>query len=190
MSESTRRLDATRRFCLKMRGRRDLWLRPSTEKRLCAEGINEFVFRNHYQSQRTLAKARGIPFHFSYEDWVVWWLDSGCIKHRGSGASKYCMARIGDVGPYELGNVRCLTNSQNSKDLQRSAESNAKRSATLKKYTKTQQHRARLSAAAKGKQPFLGFKQSKEHIMKRIEAIRKTKALKALKARMGAEVLP
>jgi hypothetical protein len=59
--------------------------------------------RKEFLDQRANAKKRGIPFLFTYEEWLEWWGED--INKRGCNAGDLVMARHGDVGPYQLGNV-------------------------------------------------------------------------------------
>ncbi len=76
------------------------------------------VFRDpdwrRYTVHRTNAKQRGIPFEISFVDWLQWWKDSGHYHERGNKRGQYVMARIGDVGPYKLGNIVCQQAQVNS----------------------------------------------------------------------------
>ncbi len=82
-------------------------------------------FRAFYRAV-CASKERGIEFLFVYEEWVKWWeeqLGSDWLSKRGRGKDKYVMARLGDVGPYTLGNVECITGSQNGKDKAKNGRS-------------------------------------------------------------------
>jgi hypothetical protein len=60
------------------------------------------------------AKGRGIPFLMSFTEWWGVWQASGKWHERGRRRDQYCMARHGpDIGPYKIGNVKIVTNSQN-----------------------------------------------------------------------------
>lgn len=76
------------------------------------------VFRNpdlrRYKVHRTNAKKRGIAFEITYDEWLGWWKDSGHYHERGNKRGQYVMARIGDVGPYRLGNIECVQAQVNS----------------------------------------------------------------------------
>lgn len=61
-----------------------------------------------YLSQRRSAKQRGIEFLFSLPDWWKWWQANGW-ENRGRGRGKNVMARLGDRGAYEPGNVYSAT---------------------------------------------------------------------------------
>jgi hypothetical protein len=72
--------------------------------------------KKEFHGQKGNAKARGIEFLFTYEQWLNWWITSGKLEQRGKGRGKYCMMRKGDVGPYSIENVFCGTNEQNAID--------------------------------------------------------------------------
>lgn len=63
------------------------------------------IFRKLYTQQKSNAKQRGVEFLLTLDEWKQIWLDSGNWEQRGRGAEKYCMCRIGDTGPYAIGNV-------------------------------------------------------------------------------------
>jgi hypothetical protein len=65
-----------------------------------------------FYSQRYNAKARGIEWHFTFEEWLAWWGDD--IDNRGHAPGKFVMARHGDVGPYHPDNVRKATHKENT----------------------------------------------------------------------------
>jgi hypothetical protein len=61
------------------------------------------------------AAGRNIPFLLTFEQWWDIWQQSGHWHERGNlDGDKYCMARHGDVGPYAVGNVKIITNRENS----------------------------------------------------------------------------
>ena len=85
--------------------------RADWEKR--AYGIPDLDFRA-WKNHRDSAKRRGIPFRFSALQWRLWWrehLPEGARRGRKRG--DYVMARRGDTGAYEPGNVDCVTCSVN-----------------------------------------------------------------------------
>ena len=59
----------------------------------------------HYNNHRRGAKARGIPFLITFEDWDTIWQLSGKWELRGSRRGQYVMSRPGDKGAYEMGNI-------------------------------------------------------------------------------------
>jgi NUMOD3 motif len=70
---------------------------------------NKGTPRFKYMTQRTSAQTRGIPFLLTFEEWWRIWEDSGHWAARGRRRGQYVMARRGDQGAYEVGNVviRC-----------------------------------------------------------------------------------
>jgi len=58
----------------------------------------------------------GVPFNLTFEQWLTIWQDSGHLPNRGHGGDKYCMARNGDRGAYEVGNVKIITNRENARE--------------------------------------------------------------------------
>jgi NUMOD3 motif len=75
--------------------------------------------REAYMRQRKLSRNRGIGFLFTFEDWVAWWeehLGQDWLNRRGVKGDQFVMARIGDKGDYQRGNVQCITASQNMSD--------------------------------------------------------------------------
>lgn len=68
-----------------------------------------------YVEQRRNAARRDIAWQFTFKEWWGVWCDSGKWAQRGRGYG-YAMARIGDSGPYAVGNVEIITGAQNSSD--------------------------------------------------------------------------
>lgn len=69
--------------------------------------------RKAFLSHRGNAKARGIPFLLTYDQWLEIWTASGHLHERGRHKGQYVMARFGDVGPYAVGNVEIVTAEEN-----------------------------------------------------------------------------
>lgn len=65
--------------------------------------------RLRYARQRAQAKFRNIGFNLSFDEWYSWWMSNGVDKNQpatyASDLERYCMCRIGDVGPYALNNI-------------------------------------------------------------------------------------
>lgn len=80
-----------------------------------------------YNVHKQDAKRRGIAFNFSFEEWSDWWERDDRWSRRGRGSGKLVMARFGDQGPYEPGNVYCATHGQNAADSAGSKRSEATR---------------------------------------------------------------
>jgi hypothetical protein len=70
-----------------------------------------------YYAQRHSAAWRGIEWALSFPEWMEIWEQSGHFHERGRG-SGYVMARIGDCGPYAVGNVEVISGRQNGRDYQ------------------------------------------------------------------------
>jgi hypothetical protein len=66
-----------------------------------------------YLQHRHNAELRNIEFKISFEEWWKIWQGSGRWEQRGKGAQRYCMCRVGDEGPYQVGNVFIATNAEN-----------------------------------------------------------------------------
>lgn len=78
--------------------------------------------KNRYHQQRYQAARRGIEFKLTYSEWITWWLATGKYHLRGRDKGKYVMARKGDQGAYELGNIECITHSENVSLKQRQSK--------------------------------------------------------------------
>lgn len=87
-----------------------------------------------YKTQRHQSLRRGIPFLLTIEEWWSIWEESGKWDARGCRKDQYVMARFGDAGAYEVGNVRICTVGENAIDRGRylSDQSRAKMSASAK----------------------------------------------------------
>lgn len=70
--------------------------------------------KRKWQVHRTNAKMRGIEFKLTFEEWFCWWMETGHYSERGNCRGEYVMARKGDKGAYELGNIECLQAQENS----------------------------------------------------------------------------
>jgi hypothetical protein len=83
-----------------------------------------------FKSQRNNAQnKRGIAWGMTFAQWWQLWQESGKWAERGRG-NGYCMARWGDSGGYEIGNVEICRGNQNVAD-----SFITKPSADRKKYT-------------------------------------------------------
>jgi DNA-binding CsgD family transcriptional regulator len=67
----------------------------------------------YYKFQKKSAQYRGIEWKFNLSQWWEVWEKSGKWEKRGRGKYMYCMARNEDSGPYEIGNVKIITNGEN-----------------------------------------------------------------------------
>jgi hypothetical protein len=66
-----------------------------------------------YNEHRANAKKRSIPFLLTFDEWVDIWLASGKWGQRGARKGQYVMARFGDKGAYEVGNVKICRAEEN-----------------------------------------------------------------------------
>ena len=73
--------------------------------------------KQKFNIHKNSAKSRGIDFNLTFDQWNNWWLSNGIDKNYATDRTKNspCMCRFNDVGPYELGNIYCDTNSNNRK---------------------------------------------------------------------------
>lgn len=69
--------------------------------------------RKAYEDQRRHAEARGIPWEFTYADWLEMWLVSGKWQQRGKLSGQYCMCRLFDTGPYSKKNCYIASTDEN-----------------------------------------------------------------------------
>lgn len=60
--------------------------------------------KRKYRAQRNGAQRRGIEWKLTFEEWVNWWGDD--IPNRGKTRFELQMQRYGDIGAYELGNIK------------------------------------------------------------------------------------
>lgn len=134
-----------------------------------------------YDQHRSNARVRGIEFLLTFEEWVQIWNDSGLLHLRGQGKGKYCMARFGDKGPYVVGNVKIITHSQNSFEMNQNypdrmlgkrkahtAETKRKLSLARTGYRVTEETKKLMSLAKKGRK----FPNMKAAALRRQQRIR------------------
>jgi hypothetical protein len=70
-----------------------------------------------FRDQRNSAVgARGIAWEMTFAEWWQIWKESGHWHARGHTGDGYVMGRLGDIGPYKVGNVHIITSSQNLSD--------------------------------------------------------------------------
>jgi|14_taG_2_1085336.scaffolds.fasta_scaffold03499_6 hypothetical protein len=69
-----------------------------------------------YDDQRRHSSDRGIPWLFTYEEWLEMWLLSGKWEKRGRCKGQYQMCREGDEGAYSARNCYIDTVESNQKD--------------------------------------------------------------------------
>jgi len=121
-----------------------------------------------YEAHRRGANTRNIPFLLSFEEWSNIWEQSGHWEERGKKKGQYCMSRIGDTGPYAVGNVFIQLHSENMSQAQKGK-------------TQTEEHKAKRSALLKGRPGYMkGSKQTEEQKKKSGDAVRAAYAKKKL----------
>lgn len=69
--------------------------------------------QDKWYQQKKAAKKRGIEFLLTFDEWFAIWKKSGKLKFRGRCKGQYVMARPGDVGVYEVGNVKIVSVTEN-----------------------------------------------------------------------------
>ena len=70
-------------------------------------------FWGAYSEHRNNAKQVGVPFLLTFMEWLEIWETSGHITERGNRGHQYVMSRYKDKGPYAVGNVEIITQTQN-----------------------------------------------------------------------------
>jgi len=72
-----------------------------------------------YHYQRNCARQRNVPWELTFEMWCEWWhnqLGPDWFRLRGKRPGQYCMARLGDTGPYSVGNIKCIPHAINTSE--------------------------------------------------------------------------
>ena len=106
-----------------------------------------------YDMARYNAKRRGIPFRLSREQWEKIWHESGHYEERGKTSGKYCMARFGDEGAYEVGNVRIITCNENIAEIKVTDAMREARGRPHRGVPKSAEQRRKMSEANRNKPP-------------------------------------
>jgi hypothetical protein len=76
----------------------------------------DYKERHKYACHKSKAKARGIEFNLTYEEWWEIWQKSGKWEKRGAGMNQYVMSRYNDSGAYEYKNVFIQPASANKRE--------------------------------------------------------------------------
>lgn len=122
---------------------------PNAVQPWIAERDRTYADREAYRLHKVNAKRRGIPFRFTFEEWVAWWQSTGHYHERGSQRGQYVMARTGDQGAYELGNVECMQAQDNSAaphiGAKRTAQTRKRMSDGIARHHKLKRLRKRLN---------------------------------------------
>ena len=86
-----------------------------------------------YHQHKGKSLYRGIEFLLTFEEWWNLWQASGKWEQRGRRKDQYVMARFGDQGAYELGNVKICLVAENVAESNRGMDHPAaRRSAVMK----------------------------------------------------------
>lgn len=72
--------------------------------------------RRQYANSKAGAKFRGIGFLLTFEQWLAIWKKSKRLPKRGNRKGRFVMARFGDCGAYEVGNVKIMLFSNNIRE--------------------------------------------------------------------------
>lgn len=111
--------------------------------------------RRKYRQHSSNAARRGIEMRLTFDEWCQIWQESGHWDERGRNSGQYCMARFGDSGHYERGNVfiqRTNTNSSDAtKGMPQTEEHIEKRMHPQRDGTLTGAHKAAIGSTLTGK---------------------------------------
>ena len=152
-----------------------------------------------FVTQRNNAFYRGIKFLLTFEEWLKEWEDSGHLHERGKFKDQYVMSRLGDKGPYAVGNVaivKAVVNSTEAAVRPRSDQAKINMKSAFRTRVRSDEHQKNLTASLQNKPPVTketGLKISKalkgrkrkpftaEHLQRMAEATKRSiEAKKAL----------
>jgi hypothetical protein len=133
--------------------------------------------RTKFHEHRHHAAARGIPFTMTFEQWWEVRQQSGHWHERGRGRGKYVMARFGDRGGYEVGNVKVCSWEENAVERRPPNNWLGRRH--------TAETKAKMSAARIGRPPRRGWKHASEVRAKIAAALRGRKCTPGHRAAMS-----
>jgi hypothetical protein len=109
------------------------------------------LWRAKWSTQRSDAKRRGIPFLLTFEEWFGIWKESRKLAQRGHGAGRYVMARVGDRGPYAVGNVRIILFEENAREYRPTFDAKTRTGAAHRGKVVSAETRGRLAQRASGR---------------------------------------
>jgi hypothetical protein len=101
----------------------DFYLKPATYPLAVAQGIDLRDAYKKYHAHRgnchvshnkTDRRKNRILMKFSFDEWLMIWIESGHWHERGRHKDEYVMARKGDLGHYKKGNVDIVLSGTNS----------------------------------------------------------------------------
>jgi len=78
--------------------------------------IYKDIRRVRWWNQKDNARKRNIEWTLTFDEWWHIWETSGHWENRGRKQGQYCMSRLGDSGPYAVGNVFIQLHGQNVSD--------------------------------------------------------------------------
>jgi hypothetical protein len=110
-----------------------------------------FGLRRKFASHKGDAKRRGIPFLLTFDEWLGIWEASGRLPERGHGQGRYVMARCGDRGGYELGNVRVILFEENAREYRPTLDAKTRTGMAHRGKTVSVETREKLSEKAKAR---------------------------------------
>src|SRR5258706_316159 len=74
------------------------------------------VSRRQLMNYLSGSTPRRIPMLLTFDEWFGYWLASGHMEEYGRCRGQYVMARRGDRGPYDVGNVSVVTAEENVRE--------------------------------------------------------------------------
>lgn len=75
------------------------------------------IWKTKWATLKQRAKAYGVDFQLTLEQYKALAVEAGIEAEQiGRCKGEYCVGRLGDVGPYTVGNCRFITVSQNHKE--------------------------------------------------------------------------
>jgi len=107
--------------------------------------------RKKFAAQKADAKRRGILFSLTFEAWLAIWKASGRLAQRGHGRGRYVMARIGDRGGYEIGNVEIVLFEQNARNYRPTLDAKTRTGLGHRGKLVSSETRAKLAQKAKAR---------------------------------------
>jgi len=141
--------------------------------------------RRRYIEHRENARKRNIAFLLTFDEWWDLWQQSGKWDQRGNRRGKYCMARFGDRGAYEIGNVSiCPIETNRSERNENYPLQGSNNPAYGRDYWASASIEERERRAANISKQFKGKTQSPAQITARMESTAKTVALRWLMAHL------
>lgn len=110
----------------KMRAYQRAWYAANPEKAKETSRKNRTKKRENprlfaYNAHIGNARQRRVAFLLTFDEWWAVWEASGKWEQRGARKGHYVMGRLGDIGPYAVGNVRICTHSENNAEMNRNS---------------------------------------------------------------------